>query len=354
MTRLAGRFLRNYAVIFTRTMEEGMPTMLFSEHHRAQLSHRLRRAMDDTRSRARRAAHSRRNGLRAVEQKGQMETANSSLASVDVHRKTMYMWLLFCMASVYGIDVLLFASVAEYFVKQGFANSPGLARVAQFLLPAFIVVVEMVVSMQRDAAYREYLDGFGSRYRFWAWAIISTFCALVMPLAVIAIFVAGEGKDFTPLISIPLIFTLAGLSLICHILMLFGGRLALESKAWITFRLQMIVIETRQRRCNRTYATHSQVAADRFAQYLQDLTTHNNAYSSARIEAGPFDRDTREIVNDVYGYEVIKTPAIAPAEQNEAQSRPLPTAAANTGADTVQDWTAYQRQVLDQDVEVRP
>lgn len=331
-------------------------TMLFNEHHRAQLSHRLRRSLDDTRARARRAADARTKGQRADNQKALLTTGNPNLASVDVHRKTMYLWLLVCMAAVYGIDVVLFASVAEYFAKQSFGSSPELARAAQFLLPAFIVVVEMVVSMQRDSAYRDYLEGFGSRYWFWAWTLVSAFCTIVMPMAVIAIFLAGEGDNFTPWISIPLIITLAGLSLICHTLMLFGGRLALESKSWLSFRLHMMVLEGRSRRSNRGYAKHSQVAADRFAAYLHDLTAHNQAYADSRIEAGPFDRNTREVVNEVYGYEVIKAPAGTPTEppagvNANVQGGPPPT----PPIEVAQEWrTDYQRQMRDQETEVRP
>jgi hypothetical protein len=140
-------------------------TMLFDDHHRAQLAHRLNRSLDDTRNRARRAAEARRTNRQLDEEKNQLVGSNPNLASVDVHRKTMYIWFLLCMVAVYGMDLVLFAAVAGYFVKQSFAGSPRLATVAQFLVPAFIVVIEMGLSMQRDAAYRDYLEGFGSRLR---------------------------------------------------------------------------------------------------------------------------------------------------------------------------------------------
>jgi hypothetical protein len=111
-------------------------TMLFNDHHRAQLAHRLNRSLEDTRNRARRAAEARRASRQVDEEKTQLVAANPNLASVDVHRKTIYVWLLISMAAVYGIDVVLFASVAEYFAKQSFAGSPRMATLAQFLVPA--------------------------------------------------------------------------------------------------------------------------------------------------------------------------------------------------------------------------
>ena len=204
------------------------------------------------------------------------------------------------------------------------------------------------------AAYREYLEGFGSRFRFWGWTVITAFCTLVMPMAVISTFLAGQKEDFAAWVSIPLIVTLAGLSLVCHVLMLFGGRLALESKSWGMFRLQMSGLQNRIRQANRAYTSHSQAAADRFAAYLQDLNAHNTAYAAARIEAGPFDRNTREVVNDVYGYEVIRTP---PGGENEPPAQPNPqTPPPQTPPqENPPDWrNAFERQMREQEAEVRP
>ncbi len=331
-------------------------TLLFDDHHRLQLGNRLRHALEDTRTRARRAAEAGRTTRQLAEQKSQLAAANPNLANVDVQRRTVYNWLLFCMLAVYVIDVVLFAAVAEYFAKQSFAGSPFLAGLSRFLIPAAIVVIEMVLSIQRDAAYRESLEGFGNRGRLWAWTAASVFCTLVMPAAVIAIFLAGEGSDFTPWISIPLLITLAGLSLVCHILMLFGGRLAMESKSYVSFRLQQSSLQNRIRQSNRVYATHSQGAADRFAAYLQDLNAHNGAFPNARIEPGPFDKDTRQVVNDVYGYEVIRTPAGAvPTTQAVAAPPPNPAVPPTPPEDNSPDWrSVYERQMRDQETEVRP
>lgn len=334
-------------------------TLLFDDHHRLQLGNRLRQGLEQTRTRARRAAEARRAGQQLDQQKTQLVAANPNLANVDVHRRTVYNWLLFCMLAVYVVDVVLFAAVAEYFAKQSFAGSPFLAGLTRFLIPATIVIIELALSIQRDAAYREYLEGFGNRGRFWAWTAASVFCTLVMPAAVIAIFLAGEGSDFSAWISVPLLITLAGLSLVCHVLMLFGGRLALESKSYLSFRLQLSSLQNRIRQTNQVYATHSQAAADRFAAYLQDLNAYNPAFPTARIEPGPFDKDTREVVNDVYGYEVIRTPAAGPVPQPQA-NRPAPppnppNPASQPAEENNPDWrTVYERQMREQEAEVRP
>lgn len=327
--------------------------MLFSEDHRARISHRLNQALVNMRSGARRAAEARQAFLQLEQEKSQLIDRNPNLANVDVRRQTMFIWIVICILAAYGLDLILFAAVAGYLVQQNFSGSPHLALVAQFLVPAFIVILEMALSMQRDAAYRDYYEGFGTRLRTWFWTALTAFCTLVMPAAVIATFLAGQGEDFVPWVSIPLIIALAGLSLISHVLMLCGGRLALESKSWALFRLRMSGLESRSRYAQRAYQGNSQTAADLLSTYLQDLKTHNDTYSTSKIEPGPFDKSTREVLNEAYGYEVIRTPAAG------EPSTPGPTTRAKAPVDPPQsepsDWhSTFDQQMREQEAEVRP
>jgi len=341
--------------------------MLFGEHHRAQLAHRLNLSLTELRSQARRAADARQTNDQLTKDKDRLVSLSGPLANVDVHRETMYRFMLLCMFAVYGVDLILFAAVAGYFVKQNFSGR--FATIAQVLVPAFIVVIEMALSMQRDSAYRDYLEGFGSRLRLGAWTTLTVLCTLVMPAAVVATFLAGQGDDFAPWVSIPLIITLAGLSLVCHVLMLCGGRLALESKSWAVFRLRMSSLQNRIRSAQSAYQANSRQAADRFSVYLQDLNAHNTTYPNARIEPGPFDKSTRETLNEAYGYEVIRTPAASPAGPQREGQQPSTQPPSQTPPfqqspqeapqepleDSPSDWrNAFERQMREQEAEVRP
>jgi hypothetical protein len=320
------------------------------------------------RSHARRAADARQANDQLTKDSERLVSLSGPLANVDVHRETMYRFMLLCMFAVYGVDLILFAAVAGYFVKQNFSGR--FATVAQFLVPAFIVVIEMALSMQRDSAYRDYLEGFGTRLRLWAWTTLTVLCTFVMPAAVVATFLAGQGDDFAPWVSIPLIITLAGLSLVCHVLMLCGGRLALESKSWAVFRLRMSSLQSRLRQAQRAYQAYSRQAADRFSVYLQDLSTHNSTYADARIEPGPFDKSTRETLNEAYGYEVIRTPSTSPvASRSQGQpprtqpasqtpppaQQPSPDSSEKPLQDNAADWrNVFEREMREQEAEVRP
>jgi hypothetical protein len=342
--------------------------MLFGEHHRVQLAHRLNLSLTELRKQARRAADAHQSNDQLTKDKDRLVSLSGPLANVDVHRETMYRFMLLCMFAVYGVDLILFAAVAGYFAKQNFSGR--FATVAQFLVPAFIVVIEMALSMQRDSAYRDYLEGFGTRLRLWAWTTLTALCTLVMPAAVVATFLAGQGDDFSPWVSIPLIITLAGLSLVCHVLMLCGGRLALESKSWALFRLRMSSLQSRVRQSQSAYQSYSRAAADRFSMYLQDLNTHNSTYPDAKIEAGPFDKSTREVLNEAYGYEVIRTPATSPVDPKSQGQPPrtqpasaTPSSAQQPSTDSSEespqddaaDWrNMFERQMRDQEAEVRP
>jgi hypothetical protein len=333
-------------------------TVPFNDHQQLRLRNRLDTALQQTRQRARRAALARRTAKELEQKKTQRQDLNPSLSNVDDLHRTIYYWVFAGMLAVYFIDVVLFAAVAEYFAKQSFAGSPWLVSLTRFLIPAAIVVVEMILSIQREAAHREHLEGFGSPARFWGWTAAAVLCNVVMPAAVIAVFVSAEGKDFSTWVSIPLLITLAGLSMVCHLLMLFGGRLALESKAFLLFQWRQAGLQNRIRQHQRVYASESQGAADRFAAYMQDWNSYNAAFPSARIDAGPFDKDARDVVNDVYGYEVIRTPAVGTPAQTPVNPviPPQPTAAGpGPTEEPAADWrTVYERQMREQESEVRP
>ena len=152
--------------------------------------------------------------------------------------------------------------------------------------------------------------------------------------------------------------------------MLFGGRLAIESKSWAVFRLRMSSLQSRVRQAQSAYQSHSRTAADRFSIYLQDLNTHNSTYPDARIEAGPFDKSAREILNEAYGYEVIRTPATStvdskaqgqpPRTQPVSQTpppaqHPTPGSSAKSPQDNVEGWRdVFEREMREQEAEVRP
>lgn len=120
------------------------------------------------------------------------------------------------------------------------------------------------------------------------------------------------------------------------------------------------MLHQQQQAARQVFGRESTAAADVLVLYLRDLEEHNQAYQP-RLAAGPFDRDTRAVLNEVYGYEVIQTvpgtPVTASPAAASAGAGGAPPAGGHAGAPAsgAPDWRAFQaRQQYHDESEVRP
>ena len=79
--------------------------------------------------------------------------------------------------------------------------------------------------------------------------------------------------------------------------------LQIKVRAWVDDCLAGMAAWLDQGR--QAFTRESSAAADILPFYLQDLDEYNGTFQPS-IAAGPFDRNTRTIVNEVYGYEAIR------------------------------------------------
>lgn len=282
-----------------------MPLQLQAERQ-ARLVAVARRQLAAVRQEARRAEEGRQHAAEAAAKQATLREANQLFTAVDMHRATIYLTVVLGMLAVYFLDVVLFAPVADFFVQQNFPEASWFAVAARFMLPAAILFLEVLISVQHGAAVRDRLEGLSGRQREVWWATACVVLSLVMPAAVVATYLAGE-EEFTPWISGPLVVALAGLSLLAHLSVLFGGRLAAEAKSYYVFRMREHSLSRRIKEAGRLEQRHGRAAADLFGDYYQTLDRHNQEFPGQPLQAGPFDLATRDAVNRVYGYEVIRT-----------------------------------------------
>ncbi len=293
-----------------------MPMLLQAERQ-TQLSAVARRQLSALRTETRKAATGRDAAAQATSKRSELREGNATLASADMHRTTTYLTVLLGMLAVYFLDVVLFAPVADFFVAQNFPQASWFALVARFLLPAAILLLEVLISVQRGVARHERLDGLSGWPREVGWTLACVALAVVMPAAVAATYMAGEA-EFSPWISGPLLVALVGLSLLAHLSVLFGGRLATEAKTYYAFRARERALTRRVDKGERVALRHGRRASDLFADYCQTIDRHNQQYPTRPLQAGPFDQSTREVVNAAYGYEAIRTAPAAPLPNTAA------------------------------------
>jgi hypothetical protein len=134
---------------------------------------------------------------------------------------------------------------------------------------------------------------------FFSWAALGSLMALVMPLTAVytamAVQVVAEGS--APII---MLIILAIISFAAHVLILFGGTLAHQSKTYCLFT-------SKHSRLTQELAANHRLVRKRlkklqvlFIPYVHHWKKHNNTYSY--IEAGPFDKDVADLLRRHFPY----------------------------------------------------
>jgi hypothetical protein len=134
---------------------------------------------------------------------------------------------------------------------------------------------------------------------FFFWAALGSIMALVMPLTAVytAMAVQVVAEDSAPII---MLIILAIISFAAHVLILFGGKLAHESKTYYLFT-------SKHSRLTQELAAHHRLVRKRlkklqllFIPYVHHWKKHNSIYDY--IEAGPFDNEVAELLRRHFPY----------------------------------------------------
>lgn len=339
------------------------PLMARSEHQ-LRLRHRLDARLDQIRTRARRAMTARQTQQEREQQQAGVAAGNPHLVTTAMAHRVFFLVMLAALPTAYIVDVILLGPVAEFLAGEGFPEDAFIVRWAPFIVPAAIISLEMVLGGYRLAAHREYLAGDGRREVYTLLTLFATAFAMLIPASGVALYLHEETEIPEALtgrlvVFLPIALTVA-LSLTCHLCILLGARRMHEAKAWLAFEVRRWSLRQQAQAARQTFARESTTAADLFVPYLRDLEEHNEAYQP-RLAAGPFDRDTRAVLNEVYGYEVIQTapgaPITAAPRAASAGDGGAPPTGGHAAGPTpgAPDWRAFQaRQQYHDESEVRP
>jgi hypothetical protein len=241
---------------------------------------------------------------------------------------------------------------------------------ARAFIPAGIILVEIAIAIQLTSAREESSEYGNSSVGFWSWLAIGILFAAFMPVTVIATHLAANVDNTDPNLAAAFNWQAVGLAmlaLVAHVSILFGGNLAHEAKAFLTFKVVQGSLRRQSRSQGAIFERHAQAACISFGAYMHRLAGHNPNYPGSRIEPGPFDVVTRSLINERYGYEIIQTPNGAVTNGgNGSQPPPTPPSPENQGstertseennADGENDYlrTILSRKMRDEDSEVRP
>ncbi len=169
-----------------------------------------------------------------------------------------------------------------------------------------LLFIEIGIGLQRDLARDE--GGFGLRLRVWGWTTVGVALALVVPLAAVATTLAVQPSVSDPEAAASLRMQTAALAILAfagHLLVLFGGRHAHDAKAFAAFKLRQLWLRAKADLYERRARMLAEAAVAAFKTYYHEHQSHNAVFPGARLEFGPFDALTRELINESFGYEFI-------------------------------------------------
>lgn len=218
---------------------------------------------------------------------------HGTVGRVTLTKVVEYVTFLAGLCCIYGVDVLLFGASAAYVASLLGGESSLWAGIGKFVVPACFLGIEVLIALQIEKSRHDARFAFGSDAARKGWIALGILVALVMPLAAAATAesasIVTEGEAPVMMIAV-----LGIISFTAHVLVLFGGRLAQESKTYLTYAVMRALHE--RRAASRASDTAQTLASlnSMFIAYVHAWRTHNAKFEAQ--PSGPFDKDVVELL----------------------------------------------------------
>lgn len=341
----------------------------FENQHVHESRLRAIEALQQTENQIHVAATGRRQQLEAEPRLKKLLDTHPQFVDLDAARKFHYIMFIISIPCVYCIDVLLFSSIAQFLVQTTFPDSILLASIARYFVPAAIIGIELTIAThiyRGNEERREY--GSSHSLPFWKAVGVSIVLSIVAGVVatVLAIINGGSGSFST--------FGVMGIGLallggVAHIGLIFAGGLASDAKGFVAFSMQRRSFESEIRSYRAQFDRAIHAAASSFRRYLSILEIHNSSFTENRIQAGPFTKNARELLNEYFGYVVIQGPndldsdeksskqpkqnPSSPAPSNSEEANIVPKQQSNGDGYNSYLHAILQRRTQDDDKEVK-
>lgn len=266
--------------------------------------------------------------LSAAQQKLQMlREINIELVMADAKRRAGYVIILIAALAVYGIDFILLSAVAEYFARRVYTDQfmVGLARL---IIPAAILIIEMMIASQR-AFTQEWAVEHGSAKTSWIWVVFSLLLLCVLPSMLVATHIVTMPARMTQSLEVVNALQMVGLvalAIVMHGVVLYGGQLAVEAKAYLylTYRSWRL-----NRQVGRLDSKYQKAATDATRAYIlheRIVQEYRTLFPNSDISPGPFDIITSRLLQTRLGREIPGLPSLSDtvsrAENRSLESDP--------------------------------
>lgn len=314
-----------------------------------------------------------------------LDTVNPDFVDVPTIRKIEYVGWAALLPAAYVLDCLLFAPNARHLAQRSFPGNSTMIVSMSFVIPGIVIALENGIGNYLIDWRENQRKRVSHTFAVWSAAVLST---VVMPALVAATQWAIQPTSSSNRLAAMFTFqsiALVAMALLTHGLIVFGGRRARDSKAFVAYKAGQLRFRRQNRRLNNNYEADRRAMADTFMEYRRELDVFNVGHPDTPISAGPFDRKTAEELNEWFGYEVVilegqtanglpgsgrndegaaravtdPTPEPQPEPRGwpaPGADSPSPTPDSGIGDDGVEEYyrSLLLRRITDEESEVRP
>lgn len=238
--------------------------------------------------------------------------------STNIH----FIILILGVFAVWGLDFFLLGGVEEYLCS--LRDLPKSTEIlAKILIPGFFILIEMLIAVhihltseiRKKKCKRE-------PFLFWFWISLG----VIFPLSIAVLTAVLELLELTEQkalgdssVAFPsyLVIGLIILFLACHFCMIFSGKFILEAKTYFVFivrrkafrkKIQNISTRIRQLRSTIRFSV---------VQYITQFNQNSQRYT-LNTGAGPFSKNCINVVNSIFGYELMLLPNTNKVNENKS------------------------------------
>jgi hypothetical protein len=226
---------------------------------------------------------------------------NTELALAPARRIAAYVLMWVAPVAVWFVDYILLGAVLEYFARRIYTD-PAMVTVARTIIPAAIVTIEMMIASQRSFVHEEALQSGHSRSH-WTWDLFPLLMLIPLPAMVVATHYASvpatRTAAFDTILRLQLI-GLVALSVVMHGVVLYGGQLAFEAKAYLFFKVRMSRVNRKLKHWQSKFESTITELANSYMRHVRLIDEHNSQFG-AQLIAGPFDVVTQDLLAEVFG-----------------------------------------------------
>jgi hypothetical protein len=249
----------------------------------------------------------RRHESEAMSKRTELETAHPEWVQHNSRNATGYAIILMAILAVYCLDVMLFGPTAQILSEKAFDDMHIVAKIARFLIPAAVILIEIAVGLQIYSCRKERQDYHKGVGELLIWIMFGISLCVVMPALVVGTNLVQVSLEDNEVSKTGLYWQLVGLvalALAMHLPIIFNGRTAHEAKSYYAFCMKHNTQERIIHSCKNTVDKERNALRTDFEKYYDLLQRHTEAYGS-NINPGLFDIATRDAINEIYGREMV-------------------------------------------------